>query len=261
MRCSWLKVVAIRSAPAAAAGLALILQLWLLPARLLGGATTQPSSDHRGDEVEAIKASFADLANSDPAVRIDAMNKLMGMKPEALPVLKKVVAESSPLLPAQASVLRQIVTHVFLSGDPYDGNPASGFLGIRMEQTMVTFRDVSPNDAAGVNSSVVITHRMPGFPGARALQNGDVILSILDRPGAAISEPREFALVVMDMGAGTTVNFLILRHGQIMRVAAKLAPRPLDADRGVDELVARRQKRADEYWAAEFASLVKEGVS
>jgi hypothetical protein len=265
-----LKIFTFRWAPAVAAALALVLQVWLLPASVSAGATTQPSGNESGDDSKAIKAWFVDLANSDPAVRSEALYQLMGLKADSLPLLKKVVEQSQPLLPAQASVLRQIVTQVFLSGEPYDASPTAGFLGIHMEPpsiALVSFRDAAlaeaglPN-AGAANIGVVIVYRMPGFPAGRAFQDGDVILSILDRPDVLIGDLTTFMEAVKDMKAGDTVHFLILRHGQIIRVAVKLAPRPLATDNNAtDTLKFSRQKRADDYWTTEFAALVKEAVS
>ncbi len=228
-----------------------------------GDATTQPADSRAADELAPIKAWFTDLASKDSTLRDAALTNLMGIKASELPALRQVVEESRPLVPAQASVLRQIVTQVFLSGEHYDGDPAAGFLGIRMEQTVVSFRDPAQGESPVTNAGVVIVERMPGFPGARMLRDGDVILAILDRPDAPLRDPQDFALAVKDMGAGATVHFQILRRGQIMRAAVKLDVRPLEANQGfgMNDLLERRRLRADEFWATHFASLVKEEVS
>ena len=253
---------AIRPTAAIAVGLALLVSASSFTLLVRGeDATTRVADEHSDDEA-AIKASFADLANSDSALRAEALVRLMSLKAEDLPTLKKVVEASRPLLPAQACVLRQIVTQVFLSGEHYEGNPAAGFLGIRMELTAVTFREAAAEDARVATAGVVIVERMPGFAGARTLRDGDVILSILDRPDAPVRELQDFATVVREMGAGATVHFMILRQGQVIRVAVKLDPRPLEADGfGMTDLLDRRRARAEEYWATHFASVVKESVS
>jgi hypothetical protein len=226
-------------------------------------ATTQPADTRTIDDLAAIKSWFSDLASADGTLRDDALTNLMGLKSSDLPALKQVVEESRPLVPAQASVLRQIVTQVFLSGEHYEGDPAAGFLGIRMEQTAVSFRDPALPDAPVTNAGVVIVERMPGFAGARMLRDGDVILAILDRPDAPLRDPQDFALAVKDMGAGATVHFQVLRRGQVIRAAVKLDVRPLEANQGfgMNDLLERRRLRADEFWAGHFALLVKEGVS
>ena len=259
-RVAGLKIRAGR-AIAAAAGLVPLFHLALLPIKLgAADAATQPAAP-AAEDLKAIRASFADLANADPVVRSDAMVKLMGLKADELPQLKAVVQENRPLLPAQACVLEQIVTQVFLSGDPYESDPTQGFLGIKMETVQVTFHDALANEVHEHTLGVVVTDRMPGFPAARMLQDGDLILSILDHSEVSIQDARAFAAIVKDMGAGATVHFLILRHGQIIRVAVKLDPRPSSADLGVDNLLGLRRERANKYWEAEFAPLVKENVS
>ena len=113
---------------------------------------------------------------------------------------------------------------------------------------------------------VVIVERMPGFCGARMLQDGDVILGLVERPTIQIRGPTEFSLAVRSMGAGQTVTFLILRQGQVIRVPVTLDPRPDAADfvpgavSPMKDLLDERDKTAREYWEKEFAPLVKEGV-
>lgn len=227
------------------------------------GPATRPA-DLAPDAIAAtIKTWFSDLANPDAAIRSDALTKLMCLESGDLPILKKVVEESRPLVPAQASVLRQIVTQVFLSGENYEAHAEVGFLGVRMEQTSVSFRDILSGTESLPSVGVIIVERMPGFAGARMLRDGDVVLSIVDRPNTPVTDPDSFATLIRSLGSGTAVQFQILRQGQVIRVAVKLDPRPIEADQGfgISELLERRRERVEEYWTAHFAVLVKEGVS
>lgn len=252
---------------AAAAACFLVCCHLLLPTRVSAAEpATRPSDPAASDPPPAglkeIKAAFSGLANADPDVRSEAMLTLMGLTADDLPALKKVVVESRPLHPAQANALEQIVTHVFLSGENnYDTVPGAGFLGITLEAARVTFGDLPAGEPHAPRIGVVVTDRMPGFPGARTLQDGDVILSILDLPNFTIEDTQTFIEAVRDMRAGATVHFLILRHGQIVRTGVKLAPRPVDVERGARTLIDMRRRHAAEYWTTEFAPLVKERVS
>lgn len=228
--------------------------------------------------------AFAELADSDAAVREEARTRLMGLDRRYLPALQKLVERSRPLLPSQAAVLRQIVTHVYLAGEPYAANGNFGFLGVRMLNVDVSTADPAapapdapapdapapPPDAAdpllATRKGVVITERMPGFVGYRMLLDGDVIVGLADQPDFHFDSQQGFSEAVRRVGAGQTVRFDILRRGQLAKVAIKLDPRPdaADPDRHgpgpMDELVTRRRQRAETYWDATFGPMLKERV-
>ncbi|MDB5303383.1 MAG: hypothetical protein JWM97_932 [Phycisphaerales bacterium] len=226
--------------------------------------TTRPSE--KTDSATQIRTWFGDLASREAAVRQDAEANLMGMGASSLPALQKAVEESRPILPSQAMVLRKIVTQVFLSGVQYDGNPTEGFLGIRMEEARMPFNDDAPVDEKRPPiTGVVIVERMPGFAGARVLRDGDVVLGIEEFPNTPFRRTQDFAVAVKDKGAGTVLHFQVLRHGQVIRLAIKLDPRPFDANFGfggtMDGLLEQRRIAAEEYWDKNFAMLLKEKVS
>ena len=104
---------------------------------------------------------------------------------------------------------------------------------------------------------------MPGFAGARSLQDGDVILSMVEHADLQFRVASQFSLVVRSVGAGKTVHFQILRQGQIVRVPVTLDPRPDAADftPTMTALLNDRKAAADAYWETTFAPLLKEGVS
>ena len=241
-------------------GLALFSQIAFAaePATQPSAPQTQPAG-----HTDSIKRSFADLANSDPAVRSEALTQLMGLSADDLPTLKKIVHECGPLAPAQASVLRQIVTQAYLAGEDYHGDPAVGFLGVRMEPSTVVFHDVVTGAATASKPGVVIVERMPGFTGARMLRDGDLILTIVDRPDTPLQDSAEFALAVRQFKAGDMIHFQVLRQGEVIVVSVKLDPRPTEADPnfGITDLLDARRKRADEYWVTDFAPLVNESFS
>jgi hypothetical protein len=230
--------------------------------------------------------AWADLAHRDPAVREAARVKLMGLSASDLPAFRKIVADSRPMAPAQVAVLREIVTQVFLAGQEYEPSGRDGFLGVRPGEVNLNAAKpggaavgpgdggifIPPGQAAFPDDpdavyGVVIVERMPGFCGARMLQDGDVVLSLVERPTVQFHGPTEFSLAVRTMGAGQTIHFQVLRQGRVVEVPITLDVRPREADMPIgapgspmEGLLNKRETAAREYWEQEFAPLLKEGV-
>jgi hypothetical protein len=97
----------------------------------------------------SIGKTFDLLSDADASVRDAARTRLMGMDRRYLSVLERVVTARRPLRPSQAVALRQIVTHVYCAGEPYepdkqvllDGDRRVerpvGFFGVTLEPTTV----------------------------------------------------------------------------------------------------------------------------
>jgi len=102
---------------------------------------------------------------------------------------------------------------------------------------------------------------MPGFAGARMLLDGDVVLGVVERPDVRTLGMYEFQMVVKSVTPGTTIHFQVMRQGQVIRVPVAPDPRPFDADGLMQDLIYRRQRKADDYWEKSFAQVLKEGVS
>jgi hypothetical protein len=220
-----------------------------------------PPKEGDGAAVAEIRQWFADLDDPDAVVREEARVSLMGMRRRDLPAFQKLVRDSRPLTPAQATVLRQIVMHVYLAGEPYETTGAQGFLGVRMQDTSVRVPADDGPERAVPAVGVVIVERMPGFVGARMLLDGDVILGVSERQDVRMLGVFEFQSVVQSMSPGTTVHFQVLRQGQVMRVPVKLDPRPFEAEPFIlQELISRRQRNAEDYWDRSFAGIVKESI-
>jgi hypothetical protein len=242
---------------------------------------------------------FSELASPDAAVRDAAKVSLMSMGRNDLPALRKLVQERKPLLPSQAVVLKEIVTQMYLSDDAYESAGHDGFLGIRPAEVTVGARQPDPHEGqgaagaqgqapqpvpvapppfpgAGLNGwdvpdpnavyGIAVMERMPGFTGARSLQDGDVILGIVEQPNIRLTNAPEFSLAIRSLGAGTKAHFEVLRQGQVIRVEVKLDPRPEAADfvpgaaNSIQKLLDDRKKAVDEVWEREFAPLLEEGV-
>ena len=192
-----------------------------------------------------VRSAFAALADADAAVRDAARDELMSLNSGKLTQLLSVVRESLPLQPAQASALKEIVTFIYLSGQPYE-KTREGFLGIQMPRE----EDVA-----------VVATRLAGFPGVRYLQDGDIILDLQEAPLAPPVRQRAFSDAVRKFKAGQVIHLKILRHGQEMTVAVTLAPRPsLDPvaeQNEIDRLILQREQAAEQYWKETFAPLIQ----
>jgi hypothetical protein len=225
-------------------------------------APQPPVRQERPDrpELASMRQWFGELDDKDASVREAARRNLMGMRRADLAAFRQLVQESQPLQPSQAAVLRQIVTHVFLSGETYDTTNAEGFLGVKMQETSVRLPAADGADPFAPAVGVVIVERMPGFVGARMLVDGDVILGVVERPDVRTLGMYEFQMVVKGVNPGTTIHFQVMRQGQVVRVPVAPDPRPFEADVNMQDLVYRRQRKADDYWERVFAPSVKEGV-
>ena len=238
------------------------------PTRAAAVAATQPTPD------STLRSWFVQLGDRDPAVRDLARQHLMGLQRSQLGSLRRIVADARPLAPAQATALRDIVTHVFLAGESYavDRN-GRGFMGVRLAD--VGGVDVwdprrgaggaggaGANDAGedGIDRSpgVVITERIPGFGAYRMLDTGDVILAIRESPAPIVST-RALIDVIQSFRAHQTIHLRIARAGRVVEVPLTLDPRPSNAD-GVDftALWQEHRQRAAEFWEQSFAPLLDE---
>jgi S1-C subfamily serine protease len=182
-----------------------------------------------------------------------------------LPALRKLVADSRPIAPSQAAVLREIVSHVFLSAQQYEAGTTKGFLGVKLGTVSLSGASqadpalaAAPPDLIGI----VIVQRFPGFGGARALQDGDVILGVAEQPAVQFHEPDDFRLIVASANAGDRLHFQVLRQGRVIVVPVVLSALPSEAITGAigDRFFEDRDRAADEYWEKEFAPLLGEAI-
>jgi hypothetical protein len=248
--------------------MALVGLILAAPSLLAQSTPPQPQRQERAERVEraeppemaAIWRWFEELDDADGAVREAARLKLMGMRRQDLPAFQRLVQENLPLMPSQAAVLRQIVMHVYLAGEKYDTTGAEGFLGVKMQETSVRLPAADGAEQFAPAVGVVIVERMPGFVGARMLLDGDVILGVVERPDVRTLGMYEFQMVVKSVTPGTTIHFQVMRQGQVIRVPVAPDPRPFDADGLMQDLIYRRQRKAEDYWEKSFAPTVKESV-
>lgn len=247
-------------------------------------AQTRPTaiaSDAPADVAATMRRAFAELADPSADVREAARSTLMTLDRRYLDDLHALVERSRPLRPGQAAALRPIVTHVYLSGEPYDPEERAGFLGVRAQQIALSSADnagpgvgndtgdagagVAPNDAPAPplpTVGMVVVTRLPGFVAHRILLDGDVILGIVEQPGVSFLDSRAFTNAIMAMRAGETFHLSILRRGRLRKVELTLDRRPkiVNADFAGEAFDRERKAKADAYWRAAFAPLLPETV-
>jgi hypothetical protein len=255
-------------------------------------AQTQPAghaADAPADVAAMMRRAFAELADPRADVREAARSTLMGLERRYLDDLRALVERSRPLQPAQATALRQIVTHVYLSGEPYDPESRAGFLGVRAQQIAITSAaddalapgrpernetgegggggggaPVAPpaDEPALPRVGMVVISRLPGFVAHRVLLDGDVILGIVERPDVSFVDRYAFTTAIKKMEAGETFHLTILRRGRVRKIELTLDRRPAIVNNDVagDAFDHDRRAKDDAYWRQAFAPLLPETV-
>jgi hypothetical protein len=238
----------------------------LLAVTLAGGAepSTRPATTRLNDRAAAIDQWVRDLADTDPNVRDKARLELMGLDRAGLQTLRDVAAANRPLGPGQAIVLREIVTHVYLSveqGEPAAGE--AGFLGVLPATSAI---QIAPAPGAqpldGRQVGVAVLARLPGFCGYRMLEDEDVILRMTSDKVFDFNDPEEFRRIIGQQRAGETFTMDVLRRGKVIRVPITLDRKPAWAGQmSPDEADRMLRRRAAEYWDPTFAPLLENGSS
>jgi hypothetical protein len=204
-------------------------------------------------EKEQMRKMFLELDHPDGRVRERAREKLMGIRRTDLGVLAEVMAEFRPLEQQTVRLMKEIVTHVYLTEDEYD-REARGFLGISMPR----------QGEIEERMQVIVESRMPGFGGFAALRDGDVILDIVESPQPQPLSRDNFIDAIKAMRPERTVKLKVLRQGVMRVVEVRVSPRPAERDRNgfayetrVQELVHRRSEEAEKFWNDTFGRVVE----
>jgi hypothetical protein len=195
-------------------------------------------------------------------------------------VLRRIVERAKPIAPSQRGPMREIVTHVYLSGEPYPAEPRAGFLGllipalesvdIQREQQRPPPGIININDVIGIqllqvaaNTGVPIEYRIPGFCAFKSLREGDVIVSIVRPVPRRLREWGDLSPTIRRFRAGETVTFQVLRQGKLLEVPVTLDALPLVATENawMTEILPAREAAAEEYWATTFVPLVEDHAS
>jgi len=223
------------------------------PRAMAGSPATQPAPA----QSPGLETQVRNLANPDPHVRDAARSALMRLSRDDLPELKLAIKKARPLLPSQASAVRGIVRQVYISGEQYKPE-ARGFLGILMDRANPEVDFVPENDSH--NLGIVVTERIPGFCAGRVLLDGDILLGTA-RPFVPFRNSADLVNTVMPR-PGITVLLSVLRQGEVIVIALKPDPKPLDlAAEQIPPFTAEREKRFSDYWQREFANLLNNRVA
>lgn len=200
----------------------------------------------------------AGLMDPDASERQKSREALLNLKRADLPALRAAVGDFKALDQRTIEELRDVVGHVFLTGETYDKEEA-GFLGVTM-----SLSDFA-GEPGGQRPDIVIDARMPGFEGYRALQDGDAILDVEEASLPQPARRMHFIETIKAFKPGQRLTLKVLRQGQVLRVPVTLGPRPAERsdeielayEARVKALRDRRDQLATEYWRREFAPLVE----
>lgn len=210
---------------------------------------------------DAIAAAFQRLGDRDPDVREQARIELMGLHRSKLDALRAVVEKARFVSPEQASVLRDIVVHVYMAGEPQppDESP-NGFLGVRIMLDTVAVADEQEQDASRV-VGIGVEGRFPGFCAFRMLRDGDVIVGVEEHPRIVFNSREVLQGTISMMRPGQTIHLRVQRGGQTLSVPVTLDARPREAQGSFELLLQERLNRAEEYWQRAFVPLLEQPVS
>ncbi len=208
------------------------------------------------------------LADPDPRVRDQASENLMGISFEDLPKLRQLVIENQPLVPDQSAAMKDIVIQVYLAGQKYEcvgggltdpsGNLGPFFLGLTWPLGL----------GSDERMGVPVEERIPGFPSYRYLRTGDMILGLLINPDATLQQfpnmpthnSEMLSTAISSPARAQDMTLQVLRHGQILKVRLKMAPRPQIAElrdpKVTQQFVADRAVEGDRYWNENFAPVL-----
>jgi hypothetical protein len=202
--------------------------------------TTQPA--------DTLRKWLSDLAADDGDQRRSARRNLLKMSRQDLSVIRDLIAAGAAPQPAQRQALYEIVCHVFLATEPYPGRADTSFFGI------FDYRAVDLGNSTGL----VFAGRLIGFPAYASLEDGDVILGILEKPKIDLRALNPLESIRATVKPGETIHVRVLRDNQVIITPLTLAPSPSWPRPGVEERTMREQL-ANEYWQRQFAPLWNNG--
>jgi hypothetical protein len=215
----------------------------------------------------SLRRWLTELADADPAVREQARLRLMDMPPGQLDAFREVVQVSRPLMPSQATVLRDIVVHVFLRSQQYTSDATSGWLGVTLTKTSVP--DLFPAgdraDPASESLLYSVVETKPGFCAFPRLQSGDVIVGLKLPDGRAMDAsaplddgmPIGLIATIQALPGGQVVQLAVLRQGKVIEITLTLDARPIDIrGRPLLDVLRDRERESSHYWQETFGPLV-----
>jgi hypothetical protein len=209
----------------------------------------------------------AQLDSADVAEREHAADSLMLLTAAELPKLRAAVEAMGPskLSAGQVALLRDIVMHVFATGDhnfTADPSYAGG------EDAKIGIRFPPGGDVC------IVYARTLGMDSYRALRDGDRILAVLSPDAPPEPRPNDWTilntasefreLLPQRFKVGDLCTLRLVRDGRVIEVEVRLARIPKPPAKAVvggiaDEnaITADRLARATQYWTTEFAVPLK----
>lgn len=220
--------------------------------------TTAPAL--RPSEAELL----AQLDSTSPATRDSAREALMLLAPNELPRLRAAVEAVGPaaLSPGQLALLRDIVMHVYATGDHnFTADPSYEY----GEDPKIGIRFPTSSDAC------VVAARTLGMDSYRVLHDGDTVIALLNADAPPEPRPADWqpltsasefrTLLPQRFKVGDLCTLRVLRDGKVIEVEVRLARIPKPPANAVagglpDEnaIAADRLARATTYWAEHFAT-------
>lgn len=170
---------------------------------------------------DSIGQLYDRLTDPDPVERGKARTELLGLKKDQLPLLKKAVASSQPVTPAQAQVLRDIVVHIHVHEAIGFGTKGDKpFLGVDTPE----YYDFERPPAIGC----LITQPFIGFTAYRYVQPGDIVVQASVRNmNRQVTTFEDFARVLKTAKLGDIVSMTVARGGSKVDISFPLESNPL----------------------------------
>ena len=123
---------------------------------------------------------------------------------------------------------------------------------------------------------VSVDERLPGFPSYRFLRTGDMILGVLSDPSLPLDQLPNMEVHNIDslknsiLTKPQNIALQVLRGGEVIQIAIKMAPRPQFAvpalqpqnaaiqnnARVIENFSSIRAQHADDYWHLNFDAVV-----
>lgn len=243
----------------------------ILPVARLAGQTADPSpaptsrpaptsapAPVTAERKIQLQKLYADLADPDPSVRMAARFDLLKMNIAELDVFRQIVLDAGKPQPAQAIVLRGIVTHCILAHEPYEADRATGMIGVRAVDTRIGTDAQDPNGIHRTGQGPVVISLVPGFCGYASLLEGDMLLATR-YPAIPIYQFTDLAEIVRSRKAGDTLQLDVLRQGQVVLVSLTLDPRPITTtSQQLENFVNLRQELGWTRFRIMFAPLLNQ---
>ncbi|HRK31061.1 MAG TPA: hypothetical protein PLD59_08280 [Tepidisphaeraceae bacterium] len=163
--------------------------------------------------------------------------------------LQRLIQAGEGRHPSQRQALFDIVCHVFLATEPYESIPDVSFFGISQ------YRPVTVGERAGL----AFQGRLIGFPAYAALEEGDILLAVVERPDVDFLGVQPLETVRRGFKPGETIHLRILRDDKVLTIPLTLVASPTWSGRGIEQQSLREQQAA-EHWERQFEPFFRDAT-